>query len=345
MTTAARILHMTAVGDEMIDAKKLRINTGMIKRKSRKRIKEPRPHPSYRLNKRYWDDIRAGHRNWTVANEATLSTAISFDMRMEPSKLIAVAAGSSKDIAPADSRTTANHPETESKQRLNRVHCVKAHQKHLLSSMVTSEINLPKKFNEKSLLSYNHAQQLQLLQSPQCFNGMPLSLLCSTAVTPSFCNSPSEHKQEPHDSTAAQCGKKHANLRKKSDFLTKPNSRLGWQPTLCIIPPRSVAETIAAPLVPTAAASSQPIYSSLCCRCPWNTSCTSEHGLYIPNVAAPFASSTVHQQSFLSSYSPSSPSSTLSFQALNNTAFSLPTIPLTLPLSTYFPVGDLRNLL
>uniref|UniRef100_A0A914RUC0 Uncharacterized protein n=1 Tax=Parascaris equorum TaxID=6256 RepID=A0A914RUC0_PAREQ len=30
--------------------------------KRRKRRKEPRPHPSYRLNKRYWDDIRAGRR-------------------------------------------------------------------------------------------------------------------------------------------------------------------------------------------------------------------------------------------------------------------------------------------
>uniref|UniRef100_A0A0M3HZY9 Uncharacterized protein n=1 Tax=Ascaris lumbricoides TaxID=6252 RepID=A0A0M3HZY9_ASCLU len=30
--------------------------------KRRKRHKEPRPHPSYRLNKRYWDDIRAGRR-------------------------------------------------------------------------------------------------------------------------------------------------------------------------------------------------------------------------------------------------------------------------------------------
>ncbi|VDK42507.1 unnamed protein product [Anisakis simplex] len=31
--------------------------------KKRKKRKEPRPHPSYRLNKRYWDDIRAGRRS------------------------------------------------------------------------------------------------------------------------------------------------------------------------------------------------------------------------------------------------------------------------------------------
>lgn len=51
---------MAASSDE-ISHKKRRVTD--TKKKTSKRVKEPRPHPSYRLNKRYWDDIRAGRRS------------------------------------------------------------------------------------------------------------------------------------------------------------------------------------------------------------------------------------------------------------------------------------------
>ncbi|VDM45756.1 unnamed protein product [Toxocara canis] len=55
--------HSTAKANTV----KRRINDGSEKR--RKKCKEPRPHPSYRLNKRYWDDIRAGRRSHNIPLE------------------------------------------------------------------------------------------------------------------------------------------------------------------------------------------------------------------------------------------------------------------------------------
>lgn len=67
------------------NAKRRRISGSSDKR--RKKRKEPRPHPSYRLNKRYWDDIRAGRRP-----RSATSTAV-FNVQHPPELLSGISCG------------------------------------------------------------------------------------------------------------------------------------------------------------------------------------------------------------------------------------------------------------